>query len=479
MAERRADGSGSVFTTTSGKLSVRITVGAKRPGFTLPWCKLRAQAAARAKLMTDWARRMHMAGHVAQLAPMLKDAAEATTRERLDMIEAAVAKLEARPAPVRPIASDSPTFAQFAQAWIKGELNRRWPDHVRPLRDPSGPLGVLRNHVPPHVGATPIAAFTLDHADAIMSALPSKMAPGTRLRVAKTIHHVLALAVYPARLLPANAIPSGWLPKSKHAPAKGFLYPEEDAALMACPEASLEDRVFWGMLAREGMRTSEATGLQWPDLDLKRGAVRLDKNKTNAPRTWVLDPGVARALAAWHDRCGAPEEGSVFPNEPGWHPVERFLAKLRKAGVKRQELFESTPDRRRIRVHDLRATFVTVSLANGKTEAWVADRTGHRSSDMINRYRRQARTWAELGLGTLAPLDGAIPELRRGDQLSRELSRAPQKPRNMAFSKEEPLTPRSTSRTRADAGATGSRAPRRSCAESTRPEGRAGTRRLP
>jgi len=31
---------------------------------------------------------------------------------------------------------------------------------------------------------------------------------------------------------------------------------------------------------------------------------------------------------------------------------------------------------------------------------------------MINRYRRAARTWAELALGPLAPLDEAIPELR-------------------------------------------------------------------
>ena len=64
-------------------------------------------------------------------------------------------------------------------------------------------------------------------------------------------------------------------------------------------------------------------------------------------------------------------------------------------------------------MHDLRATFVTVSLANGKTETWVADRTGHRSGAMINRYRRAARTWAELGLGSLAPLDEAIPESLR------------------------------------------------------------------
>src|SRR6185369_14698881 len=42
---------------------------------------------------------------------------------------------------------------------------------------------------------------------------------------------------------------------------------------------------------------------------------------------------------------------------------------------------------------------------------WVADRTGHKSSVMINRYRRAARTVAELGLGDLRPLDEAIPEV--------------------------------------------------------------------
>jgi hypothetical protein len=58
---------------------------------------------------------------------------------------------------------------------------------------------------------------------------------------------------------------------------------------------------------------------------------------------------------------------------------------------------------------DLRGTFVAPALANGKTDAWVADRTGHRSSQMINRYRRQARSAKELSLPTLAALDWAIP----------------------------------------------------------------------
>jgi hypothetical protein len=39
-------------------------------------------------------------------------------------------------------------------------------------------------------------------------------------------------------------------------------------------------------------------------------------------------------------------------------------------------------------------------------------RTGHRSSQLISRYRRVAQSVAELNLGELVPLDEAIPELR-------------------------------------------------------------------
>jgi hypothetical protein len=63
-----------------------------------------------------------------------------------------------------------------------------------------------------------------------------------------------------------------------------------------------------------------------------------------------------------------------------------------------------------MRAHDLRATFVTLALAAGRTETWVCDRTGHRSSQMVNRYRRAARSAAELRLGWLVPMDEAISE---------------------------------------------------------------------
>jgi len=84
----------------------------------------------------------------------------------------------------------------------------------------------------------------------------------------------------------------------------------------------------------------------------------------------------------------------------------------------RPELFDDTPQRKRMRVHGLRGTFVTVALANNRTESWISDRTGHRSSQMINNYKRTARGFQELELGDLVPLDQALPELRNGDSAS-------------------------------------------------------------
>ena len=74
------------------------------------------------------------------------------------------------------------------------------------------------------------------------------------------------------------------------------------------------------------------------------------------------------------------------------------------------------------------ATFVTVSLANGKTEQWVMDRTGHKSSQMVSLYARQARTWSEPNLGALAPMHKLLPEMKdAGDTTS--TSPTPSKPR--------------------------------------------------
>lgn len=188
------------------------------------------------------------------------------------------------------------------------------------------------------------------------------------------------------------------------------------------PRGSLVRRVLYGFLNREGCRKEEAAPLLWTDVtldDMEDGLINLDENKTKDPRAWALNPSTAEALRRW--RRAAPASKWIFGVEGGPktnpHPVyvDQLARQLRKdltlAGVTRHALFEHSAKRQQLRAHDLRATFITISLANGRSEAWVQDRTGHKSSIMINTYRRKARTHAETRLGDLVPMHLAIPEL--------------------------------------------------------------------
>ncbi len=189
---------------------------------------------------------------------------------------------------------------------------------------------------------------------------------------------------------------------------------------MACGEVPLARRLCYGLLIREGFRVSELLGLTWANVDLERGVVYLDENKTDDPRSWVLDPGVVEGLRRWkeHFAWRALPTARVLRDRHDtvadrFEMAELLRDALREAGVDRPQLFERTETRMPLRAHDLRASFVTVNLALGKTEAWITDRTGHRSSQMIYRYKRQARTHAELDLGGFRPLHEAIPELAK------------------------------------------------------------------
>ncbi|AUX38573.1 uncharacterized protein SOCE836_108200 [Sorangium cellulosum] len=299
----------------------------------------------------------------------------------------------------RPQRASGPRCARSIRV-VSGKLAEQYPDHVKSIRRPPVPL----------------VRLTLDHADRAMSLLPTHLGTGSRRNIAGFIHRILALAAYPARLIGSNPLPRGWAPKADADKAKGCLYPDEDQRLMESTSVPLCFRIYYGFLIREGMRAEEAGQLEWSDVDLERGAVVLDENKTDDPRAWALSPDVVRALRKWREVCS--DKVRVFVGKwgsnslPGQNGAARFRDHLRRAGITRPELFETTDSRLNIRLHDTRATFITIKLANGRTETWISDRTGHRSSGQIHHYKRAARKVAELGLRDFAPLEEAIPELR-------------------------------------------------------------------
>lgn len=306
------------------------------------------------------------------------------------------------------------TFKDVATEWTSGRLARKYPDHVRPRKRVRDDVSRFEHHIYPLVGDVPVADFTRQHAGTVMAALPPKLSPKTRREVGQLINRVLSLAVEPMQILEQNPLPRGWVPKARGDKAKSYLYPDEEAKLLSCTAVPLGLRVVYAFLSREGMRKSGALGLTWADIDLKKGVVTLDDNKTDDPRAWALGSDVAEALRRWHKLSGKPKgPAPVFKLPVGDLRSDDLRDNLKRAGVRRPQLFESNDKRMPIRVHDLRGTFVTLALAAGRSEAWVTDRTGHRSSQMVFRYKRVSRTASELGLGWLKPMHIAIPELAK------------------------------------------------------------------
>lgn len=416
-----------------GQAYARVTIArGNRPSFPLADCQTEAEALERLPRLVDIAERLREAGQPAELVEKLvRAAADTTDADRLQKVENTVAKLEAGKlaAPKNKGAPLGETVQDIGQAWTDGTLAERYPDHVKRKRSAYDDAGRLTRHVYPIIGDVPIRLFTLDHAEAVMRTLPDNLSQRSRRHVAQVLHRLLAMCVYPLRLVEYSPLPRGWMPKLGKGRVSDVLYPDEDARLMAAKAVALPLRVLFGFMAREGLRPGEAAALQWRDLDLKRGRVQLDENKTDDPRAWNLEPGTTAALERWRElspvRTGLDDR--VFCSESGGTVMrhrrgsktpelvikaEAYREALTAAGIDRPQLFTDTKVRQPTRIHDLRGLFVTWALASGRTEAEVIDKTGHKSSGQIATYRRRARQLADLGYGELEPLVDAIPELR-------------------------------------------------------------------
>ena len=411
------------FLRRDGAFAVRVVIqGRKRKVFALA-PKTEAAALERANVVANLAAELRRAkqAHTREGGKLLELAALGNPRT----VKGALSAAKALVAGDLEDETDCPTFAEVAEDWTSGKLHKEHPDHIK-LKDSREDRIRLRFICAVDLGGAtfgelPVDQIRVEHAEAVMRALPAtSKRSASRRHYGQVLARVLQLATFPLRLIPQSPLPKGFLPQVGRPPAFPYLYPEDDRALLECTAVPLGRRLYWGWVAREGGRKGETARLQVRDFDLDRGIVRVDKNKTDDPRSWVMSPGVTEALRAWVERRGLRPSDRMFCDDDGSdfvddnHMARRLRDDLELAGRKavRPELFEVSANRSRMRMHDLRGTFVTLSLAAGKSETWVADRTGHKSSIMINRYRRRAREASELGMGELDRLDLAIPELR-------------------------------------------------------------------
>ncbi|MCL4752570.1 MAG: site-specific integrase [Myxococcales bacterium] len=235
------------------------------------------------------------------------------------------------------------------------------------------------------------------------------------------------LAVEVMEILPESPLRSWKLPAKNDELDGAYLFPKEDALVLACKEVPLVRRLFFGLAAREGIRRGRIVTLRWDRLRLSehghKGVARVPGKPNKPPVVWVLTDGTAEALRRWRRIC--PSEEWVFPAEAvpryarrrAGHPMyvqhfaEDLRTALRTAGVDRPELFEPDEGFRRLVGHDLRATHVTLARANGVSDEVIRRRTRHTTTKMIDRYDHAVGLYEELDCGMLTALHEAIPEL--------------------------------------------------------------------
>ena len=135
-----------------------------------------------------------------------------------------------------------------------------------------------------------------------------------------------------------------------------------------------------------GLRRGELLALQWDDLDFKTGALAVNKQvyevkgqlQVSVPKTrafirrLVLPPGVVEVLRAYRERV---DSRWMFPS-----PVKEDVPMTPGAVRRRLQIILERAGCKRIRFHDLRHTFATLSLENGMDVKTLSAMLGHVSA---------------------------------------------------------------------------------------------------
>jgi integrase len=156
-------------------------------------------------------------------------------------------------------------------------------------------------------------------------------------------------------------------------------------------QLSLRDATLVSVLAYAGLRPGEALALRWSSVRkrtlLIEGSIsygREKSTKTNATRSVRLLAPLAQDLAEWRLACGRPgEDAWIFARPDGepWHNDDYrnwrkrgFVPAAKEAGLKEP------------RPYDLRHSFVSLLIAEGRNIVEVARQAGHSPTVALDTY---------------------------------------------------------------------------------------------
>ncbi len=314
------------------------------------------------------------------------------------------------------------TFADVVDEWCSGRLYDLDPERVnfKGARSLQKTREALAKFLPV---LGPLRMDAIADADIVKAkaCIPKGVDPDTRRLYLSRIRSVFRYSLRPLRLI--QVIPEEIADVPSHKKTRNlfwFLYPDEEARLLACTRIPLAWRVLYGWLNRNGGRLSETGMLDYLRFDLVTGKVRIEAawTKINQARFWTVEADVLAAMRAWRVLDGNPASSARVFHAPGRRSyatgsvINRLHGDLLLAGIDRAELHVTSDGSRRLRGHDFRTGFCTNARRRNMPDPWIMDRSGHTSVVQLEQYAKLARNADEDNLPIWwAPMHLAIPEL--------------------------------------------------------------------
>lgn len=311
------------------------------------------------------------------------------------------------PAAPVPEPREMPTFHEFASEWFAAQKLEGGRKGKGLSGAGAADLEWRLSHLLPHFASKLLTEITVEDVDRYRRAKVARGQIGTTSinKTLATLAAVLEQAVE-YELIPRNVAKGRRrrLPSTK--PRRTWLDRAEHIDVLITAAARLDAtartrrgqrRALLATLVYAGPRIGEALALQWRDVDLARGTIRIRGTKTDAAaRTVNVLPVLRDELLSYRARLGDVKgDALVFGTSTGGRQSptnvrRRLLAKAVEGANEQLARDQGEPLPEGLTPHSLRRTFASLLFAVGEAPPYVMAQMGHTTPTLtLTIYARQ------------------------------------------------------------------------------------------
>jgi integrase len=312
-------------------------------------------------------------------------------------------------APIVEETPEEPTFHELSSEWVAArthEVDDRTVEHWR---------WALSVHLLPHLKDYRPSQITVGRIEAYKA---DKLAEETALsnnsinKTLKVLAQVLDYAKDLGYIDGENPARGRKRRLRATKPSRSWLEADEVRDLL---KAAGENRALLATLALAGLRVGTLCALRWRAVDLARGTLRVEDDKTDAGRRTVdLSPDLLDELKAHRAKQATIDpDALVFPTAVGTKRDRSNLLRdvlrpaIKAANEKRAEA-ELPPIADGVTNHTLRRPFASLLYEAGASPAYVMAQMGHTSADLaLEVYARKMERKRDTGQRMDALIRGA------------------------------------------------------------------------